>query len=251
MSTYTALAKANYKAYTRDVTSMVFTFAFPLVFLVVFGLVFSGQNVSKGGLPYINYTAPGVLAWGVGNAALFGVAFTMMHWRRDDILRLIWRTPTPMSSVLASRYAIALGVGLVQAVLFTTVALLPSFGLKLSGSWPAAIPVVVLGVTAFMAIGLVVGSLADTPESVAAIANCVMIPMAFLSGAFYPITLMPHFLQDVSRILPLRYFDEGLLNAYSGTGSWGSFGIDCAGLIVFTAVFAAIAAKTFRWSNGR
>ncbi|MDI5961760.1 ABC transporter permease [Streptantibioticus silvisoli] len=251
MSTYTALAKANYKAYTRDVTTMFFTFAFPLIFLVVFGLIFSGQRVTKGGLPYINYTAPGVLSWGVGNAALFGVAFTMMHWRRDDILRLIWRTPTPLSSVLVSRYAIALGVGLVQAVLFTAVALLPSFGLHLSGGWPTGLPVLLLGVTAFMAVGLVVGSLADTPEAVAAIANCVMIPMAFLSGAFYPITLMPHWLQDVSHVLPLRYFNDGLLNAFSGQGGWGDFGINCGGLVVFTVIFGAIATKTFRWSNGR
>jgi ABC-2 type transport system permease protein len=251
VSTYTALAKANYRAYVRDQTTMFFTFAFPLIFLVVFGLIFAGQKVRPGGLSYINYTAPGVLSWGVGNAAVFGVAFTMMHWRRDDILRLIWRTPTPLSSVLASRYAIALGVGVVQAALFTGVALLPPFRLHLSGGWPAGLPVLLLGITAFMALGLVVGSLADTPEAVAAIANCVMLPMAFLSGPFYPITLMPGWLQDVSRVLPLRYFNDGLVNALSGQGGWGSFWLDCGLLVAFTALFALIAAKTFRWSNAR
>jgi ABC-2 type transport system permease protein len=251
VSTYTALARANYRAYVRDQTTMFFTFAFPLLFLVVFGLIFSGQRVTPGGLHYINYTAPGVLSWGVGNAAMFGVAFTMMHWRRDDILRLIWRTPTPLSSVLASRYAIAVGVGLVQAVLFTAVALLPPFGLHMAGTWPAGLPVLVFGVTAFMALGLVVGSLADTPEAVAAIANCVMIPMAFLSGAFYPITLMPGWLQDVSRALPLRYFNDGLLNALSDQGGWTWFAANCGALAAFTLLFALIAAKTFRWSNGR
>ena len=251
MSTYTALAKANYRAYVRDQTTMFFTFAFPLLFLVVFGLIFSGQKVTSGGLSYINYTAPGVLSWGVGNAAMFGVAFTMMHWRRDDILRLIWRTPTPLSSVLTSRYAVAVGVGLVQAVLFTGVALLPGFGLRPAGSWPAGLPVLVLGVTAFMALGLVVGSLADTPEAVAAIANCVMLPMAFLSGSFYPITLMPHWLADVSRVLPLRYFNDGLLNALSGQGGYSGFWLNCGVLAAFSVVFALVAAKTFRWSNGR
>lgn len=251
MSTYTALARANYRAYVRDQTTMFFTFAFPLLFLVVFGLIFSGQKVSSGGLSYINYTAPGVLSWGVGNAAMFGVAFTMMHWRRDDILRLIWRTPTPLSSVLASRWAVAIGVGLVQGLLFTAVAVLPPFGLRLNATWPAGLPVLVLGVTAFMALGLVVGSLADTPEAVAAIANCVMIPMAFLSGSFYPITLMPAWLRDFSHILPLRYFDDGLLNALSGQGGYSAFWINCGALAAFTVLFALIAAKTFRWSNGR
>jgi ABC-2 type transport system permease protein len=245
-----ALSLAIAKGYTRDMTSIFFTFAFPLIFLVVFGLIFSGQSV-KGGLSYINYTAPGVLSWGVGNAAVFGVAFTLMNWRRDDILRLIWRTPTPLSSVLGSRYAIALGVGVVQSLLFTGVALLPPFRLHLASGWPAGIPVLLLGVTAFMALGLVVGSLANTPEAVAAIANCVMLPMAFLSGPFYPIALMPTWLRDVSRILPLRYFDDGLVNAFSGQSSWSSLGLNCGLLVAFTVLFAVIAAKTFRWSNGR
>ncbi len=93
MTAYTALTRAGYKAYVRDRTTLFFTFAFPLLFLAIFGLIFRGQTVA-GGLPYINYIAPGVLSWGVGNAAVFAVAFTLMHWRRDDILRLIWRTPT-------------------------------------------------------------------------------------------------------------------------------------------------------------
>ncbi|WP_316525566.1 ABC transporter permease [Kitasatospora brasiliensis] len=247
MNAYTAVTRASYLAYIRDRTSVIFTFAFPLVFLVVFGLIFQGQSVD-GGLSYINYIAPGVLSWGIGNAALFGVAFTLMHWRRDDLLRLIWRTPTPLPTVLGARYAVALGTGLVQAVLFTAVAL-AAFGLHLAGSWPLALPVLVFGITAFAALGLVVGTLANTPEAVAAVANCVMVPMAFLSGAFYPIDLMPGWLQSLARALPLRYFDEGVTDAIGGRGGIIHPLLDCAALAGFTLLFALLAAKTFRWSN--
>ncbi|MFE3110211.1 ABC transporter permease [Kitasatospora indigofera] len=248
MSAYAAMTRATYLAYVRDRTSVFFTFAFPLLFLVVFGLLFRGQTVN-GGLAYINYIAPGVLAWGIGNAALFGVAFTLMHWRRDDLLRLVWRTPTPLPTVLASRYAVALGTGLVQAVLFTAVALLPVFGLHLAAAWPAALPVLLLGVTAFVAVGLVVGGLANTPEAVAAIANCVMVPMAFLSGAFYPIDLMPGWLQAFSRVLPLRWFVDGVTDALAGRGGLLGPATDCLALAVFAGLFALLAARTFRWSN--
>ena len=61
--------RANYRAYVRDRTTLFFTFAFPLFFLGIFGLIFRGQTVEPDGLPYINYIAPGVLSWGVGNAA--------------------------------------------------------------------------------------------------------------------------------------------------------------------------------------
>lgn len=249
MSTaYSALTRAACLASVRDRTTVFFTFAFPLVFLLVFGLLFRGQQVNDG-LPYINYVAPGVLSWGVGNAALFGPAFALMHWRRDDILRLVWRTPTPLPTVLGSRFVVAVGVGLAQAVLFTAVALLPLFGLHLSGQWPLALPLLVLGVAAFLAMGLVVGSLADTPEAVAAIANCVMVPMAFLSGAFYPADLLPGWIQDASWVLPLRYLDHGLTNVLAGKGAVGPLALDCLGLAAFAALFGLIATRTFRWSN--
>ena len=74
-----------------------------------------------------------------------------------------------------------------------------------------------LGVTAFLAMGVVIGNYANTPEAVAAIANCVMVPMAFLSGSFFPIDTMPEWLQTFSRILPLRYLSDGLAGAITGT----------------------------------
>jgi ABC-2 type transport system permease protein len=247
-SAYAALTRAAFLASVRDRTTVFFTFAFPLVFLLVFGLLFRGQKVN-GGLPYIHYVAPGVLSWGVGNAALFGPAFALMHWRRDDILRLVWRTPTPLPTVLVSRLAVAVGVGLCQAVLFTAVAVLPVFGLHLPADWPLSLPLLVLGVVAFMALGLVVGSLADTPEAVAAIANFVMVPMAFLSGAFYPADLLPGWIRAASWVLPLRFLDHGLTNVLAGRSGLGPLALDAAGLIGFTALFGLIAARVFRWSN--
>ncbi|WP_328430195.1 ABC transporter permease [Streptomyces sp. NBC_00443] len=249
MSAYGALTASGYRAQVRDTATLFFTFAFPLVFLLVFGLIFSGQEVEETGRPYISYIAPGVMSWGVANAAVFGIAFTLMQWRRDDLLRLIRMTPTSLPTVLASRYVLALAVGAVQAVLFIAVAMLPGFGLELDARWPLALPVLVLGITAFLSIGVIIGSYADTPEAVAAIANFMMVPMAFLSGSFFPLDLMPSWLQTISRALPLRYFNDAVSASLTGNGSLGDIGIGCASLVGFTVVFAAIGLKTFRWSN--
>ncbi|MFD8261037.1 ABC transporter permease [Streptomyces griseoluteus] len=248
MSAYAALTRATYVASVRDKTTLFFTFAFPLAFLVLFGLIFQGDKVD-GGLASINYIAPGVLSWGVGNAAVFSVGFALMQWRRDDLLRLIWRTPTPLRTLLASRWTVAMGVALTQTVLFTAVALLPFFGLKLMGPWWMALPLLVLGVTAFLGMGLVVGSLADTPEAVAAIANLVMVPMAFLSGSFFPDDLMPGWLRTAAKVLPLHYLNDGLTDAMGGRGDLGDIALDCAGLVVFALVFGVVATRIFRWSN--
>ncbi len=249
MSAYAALTGAGFRAQVRDKATLFFTFAFPLIFLVVFGLIFSGQDVKASGRPYISYIAPGVMSWGVANAAVFSVAFTLMQWRRDDLLRLIRMTPTRLPAVLGSRYVLALGVGVVQAVLFVGIALLPPFGLELKSSWPLALPVLVFGITAFLTIGVVIGSLADTPEAVAAIANCLLVPMAFLSGSFMPMDMLPDWLQTGSRILPLRYLNDAVSAALSGRGDMGDIVLGCGGLVVFTVIFGAVSLKTFRWSN--
>ncbi|MFR9725738.1 ABC transporter permease [Streptomyces sp. MS19] len=249
MSAYTALREAGYRAYTRDRTTLFFTFAFPLLFLVVFGLIFSGQDVEESGRPYISYIAPGVLSWGVANAAVFGVGFTLMQWRRDDILRLIRMTPTPLGAVLGSRWVLAIGVGVVQAVVFVAVAMLPGFGLELDAGWPLALPVLVLGVSAFLALGAIVGAYCRTPEAVAAVANCLMVPMAFLSGSFYPLDAMPSWLQDISWVLPLRHLNDGVSAALTGSGGVGDIGLAAALLVGFAAVLGVVAFRTFRWSD--
>ncbi|WP_025618763.1 ABC transporter permease [Salinispora cortesiana] len=249
MSAYAALSRAVYKAAVRDATTVFFTFAFPLIFLVIFALIFRNQEVADTGRGYVDYIAPGVLSWGLANAALFGVAFTLMQWRNDDLLRIIRLSPTSIWSVIGSRYVVALGIGAAQCVLFVGVAMLPVFGMRPDPTWPLAIPIMLLAVTAFLALGLIVGSAANTPEAVAAIANCVVVPMAFLSGSFYPLELMPTWLQEVSRILPMRYVNDGLTYAFTGFGTMADYLISCAALVVFTAVFAVVGVRTFRWSN--
>jgi ABC-2 type transport system permease protein len=249
MSAYTALSRAGYYAYVRDKTTLFFTFAFPLLFLVVFGLIFSGKSVQQSGKPYIDYIAPGVLSWGVANAAVFGVGFVLMQWRRDDLLRLIRMTPAPLTSVLGSRYVLALVIGVVQSALFVGIALLPFFGLTLAATWPLALAVLVLGVTAFLMVGVIVGSFAKTPEAVAAIANCLMIPMAFLSGSFFPLDAMPGWMQNLAHALPLYYFNDGVSAAITGSGSGTDILVACGVLAAFAVVFSAIALKTFRWSD--
>lgn len=249
MSAYTALTGAGYRAQVRDKTTVFFTFAFPLLFLVVFGLIFRGRDVEESGLSYLSYTAAGVLSWGVANAAVFGIGFTLMQWRADDILRMIRMSPAPLSAVIGSRYVLALGVGLAQSVLFVGVAMLPGFGLVPASRWPLLIPVMVLGITTFLLLGVIIGSIADTPESVAGLANFLMLPMAFLSGSFFPLDAMPGWLQKVSLVLPLRYLNDAVSAALTGRGDLADIGVGCLGLLVFAALFGALAVRTFRWTK--
>ena len=69
---------------------------------------------------------------------------------------------------------------------------------------------VVLDVFAFVGLGMILTRVAREAESAAAAANAVMFPMMFLSGTFFPVEMMPEFLQKVAKVLPLFYVNEGL-----------------------------------------
>jgi ABC-2 type transport system permease protein len=249
MTAFVAMTRASFKANTRDTATIFFTFAFPLIFLVIFGLIFRGQQVEETGNGYIDFIAPGVLAWGLANAASFGISFMLMQWRRDDLLRLIRLTPARVSEVVLARLVIAIGIGLAQCLIFIGVATIPLFGMTVSPRWPLALPIMLLAIATFLGLGLIIGTAAKSPEAVGAIGNCVVIPMAFLSGAFIPIELMPPWLQSFSFTMPMRYVLDGLVYALAGAGEASQYWIACLALVGFAAAFIAVGLRLFRWSN--
>jgi ABC-2 type transport system permease protein len=235
-----AAAGAYLLSMVRNRIALFFSFAFPLLFIVLFGLLFGGPG-------RMTQLSAGVLDWAIGNAAMFGVAYTIVQWRRDDLLRLVRTTPTPMASLLSGWYVVTVGLAVAQALLLLGVSLLPAFGLTIAAPSIVLFPLVlIVGCSTFFAMGILVGRLAPNPDAVAAIANCVMIPMAFLSGSFYPLELAPHWLTVASRFLPLTYLNDAVRQTLSG-------GYDLllplSALLGFAVLFGAIGLRTFKWAD--
>jgi ABC-2 type transport system permease protein len=234
-----AAAGAYLLSMVRNRIALFFTFAFPLLFIVLFGLLFGGPG-------RMNQLSVGVLDWAVGNAAMFGVAYTIVQWRKDDLLRLVRTTPTPITSLLSGWYVITVGLAIAQAVLLLGVSLLPVFGLSLAPGVLLLPVVLMVGSLTFFAMGVLVARVAPNPDAVAAIANCVMIPMAFLSGSFYPLELAPHWLTVVSKFLPLTYLNDAVRQTLSGGYD---LLVPLSALLGFAVLFGAIGLRTFKWAD--
>lgn len=246
MNTYVALSGAVARSHVRDRITLFFTFLFPLIFLMVFGVLFDDL---PDGREAIGFLAPGVLCWAVANGAVFGVAYTLVQWRESGVLRLLRMTPTSVLTVLSSRFVVAVGVALAQTVFFVGIAVLPPLGLRLGSQAVFVLPVVLCGVMAFFAIGMVIGSYGTSSEAIAAVANFLLVPMAFLSGTFYPLDQAPGWLQGVAKVLPLHYMIEGTSGVLTGTDGPRSTVLPCLALLGFTLLMVGFAAKLFRWSK--
>lgn len=207
------------------------------------------QQVEDDSLQPIQYLTPGLLGWAIAAGATFGAALTLVTWRQKKILRRLRLAPVALSAVVGARISVSIGIALVQTAIFLGVALLPYFGLQLSTYWWMVVPLVIAGTLAFLAIGLLVGAATKTPEAASAIANLIVLPMAFLSGAFFPLKVAPEWLRTLSNILPLKHLVEAvqavMVRGEGPAGVLPELGI----LTAFTIAVSALATRLFRWDD--
>jgi ABC-2 type transport system permease protein len=157
---------------------------------------------------FIDFFVPGIIAMAIMTSCLTGALNMNAELRQKGILRKLATTPiTPPDWLLSN-----ILYQLVLAVISTTAILLVSyfvFDVRLAiNGWLSAY--IVLATFAFVGIGMMLTPIAKESESATAIGNAILFPMMFLSGTFFPVEMMPKFLQSFAQVLPLYYINEGL-----------------------------------------
>jgi ABC-2 type transport system permease protein len=109
---------------------------------------------------------------------------------------------------------------------------------------------IVLEVFAFGGIGMILTRVANEAESATAAANFIMFPMMFLSGSFFPLEMMPGFLQTIARILPLYYVNEGLRASMVIVDNMAALRY-CAVIGVFATVVFVVGINTTKWEEAK
>ena len=93
---------------------------------------------------------------------------------------------------------------------------------------------------------MLVGTITKNPETAGVIGNIVTFPMMFLAGTFFPISVMPQYLQSIAQVLPLYYIIAGLNNVMV-YGNYNGALIDLAVVAIIAVVFLLAAVKLFKW----
>jgi ABC-2 type transport system permease protein len=156
--------------------------------------------------------------------------------------------PVSTRTIVAARVAVTLAIALAQTAIFLGLGA-GLLGLTLTGSWWMAVPIVLVGTLCFMALGLLAGALARTTEGAVNMANFFVLPMAFLGGSFFPLDGAPTWLRRVSDVLPLKHFNEGMLDVMvRGEGPSAAL-VPIAILAGFAVVVTLLAARLFRWET--
>ena len=195
---------------------------------------------------FIEFFVPGIIAMTVMTSSLFGAVNVNAELRQKGIIRKLCTTPITRTDWILSNILYQF----ILAVLSTIAMLLVSYAVfHVSLQINAWLPVfVVLDVFAFVGLGMILTRVAKDAESAAAAANAFMFPMMFLSGTFFPVEMMPGFLQQFARILPLYYVNEGLRASMVSVDSVAA--LKYAAVIgVFAAVVFVLGILTTTWSE--
>ncbi len=157
---------------------------------------------------FIDFFVPGIIAMTIMTASLFGAVNVNAELRQKGVIRKLTTTPITRTDWILANVLYQCLLSVLSTVLILVVSF-AVFGVSLRlNLW---LPVfVTLDVFTFVGIGMILTRVAKEAESAAAAANAIMFPMMFLSGTFFPVEMMPGFLQKFSRILPLYYVNEGL-----------------------------------------
>jgi ABC-2 type transport system permease protein len=219
----------------------------PVLWLVVFGQVFTRiREIPTGGLPYLDFMAPGILAQSILFMAIFS-GITII-WERDlGILHKLLVSPTPRITLVLGK-AVAAGIrSLSQAIIVYLIAF--PLGIQLDLSLLALLGVVVtvlLAAALFSSLSLLVACLLKSQESFMGIGQLLTMPLFFASNAIYPITLMPPWLQFISSVNPLTYAVDALRGLMLvGEASTYGLGLDFGILLGVTAVLAVICSRLY------
>jgi len=157
---------------------------------------------------FIEFFVPGIIAMAVMTLSLFGTVDSDTELRQKGIIRKMSTTPITRTDWILSNilYQFILAVICTIAMLLVSYAVF-EVSLHIS-AWLLAF--ILLDVFAFVGIGMILTRFVKDAQSAAAASNAISFPMMFLSGSFFPIELMPRFLQKFAATLPLYYVNEGL-----------------------------------------
>jgi len=197
-------------------------------------------------LGYIDFLLPGLIALSLMMGGVVGIANGVTTLREKKVLKRLLATPVNPSLLFTSQVITRLILALVQAAIMVAIGVW-GFGAVFIGNVFIFTIVLIFGAVVFLVFGLVASSLAKSVDTVEPMTRAITLPMMFLGDVFFPIKLMPSWLQPISRALPLTYMSDALRKVITEGASLYTIRIDLIVLFAWGVVGFFVAYKTFKW----
>lgn len=238
----------EFKKFIRERSRLFSTIARPLLWLFIVGAGLSRLVSPDVGVPYIQFIFPGIL----GMTILFSSIFSSISiiWDKEfGFMKEILVAPVSRFSIVIGKALSGTVVSTIQAAII--LALFPFIGFKLGFLQIVEVMLICASLSfSLSAFGIVLATFYESYESFSVIMNFIVMPMFFLSGAMYPVKLLPEILKIASNLNPLTYGIDAIKHVIFPfeTGPMSPdflFIIDIAVITTTSIVFVLIGGKAF------
>lgn len=197
----------------------------------------------------IDFYLPGMLGFSLLGAAVFGVAFVFFSFRETLVLKRLFSTPIKKGYIV-------IGESIARIIFqLTTVIVIIGFGkffynFTLAHGWVTFVELMVLsfvGLIVFMGFGYIISGVAKNQNVIPVYANLFMFPQYFLSGTFFPKSLLPQSMQGIIKYLPLTALNDAMRKVSFEGSHIGHVGTELTILGVWAIIAYAIAIRVFKW----
>ncbi|MBE0426443.1 MAG: ABC transporter permease [Nitrospirae bacterium] len=236
------------KKFLREKSRLFSAIARPLLWLFIVGAGISRLVPRDTGMPYTQFIFPGI----IGMTILFSSMFSSISiiWDKEfGFMKEILVAPVSRTSIVVGKALSGTIVSTIQASVI--LALFPFLGFQLSLIQIMLVLLICVSVSfCISSFGIVLATFYESYESFSVIMNFIIMPMFFLSGAMYPVKLLPDILKIVAQLNPLTYGIDALKHAIFPDGM-GQMSPDfsllsCASVIIGTSlVFVFVASRSF------
>jgi len=244
------------RQFFRDKEAAMFTFALPMLLLVVFGSVFNTDIAP--GVTFAQYFVAGMIASGVVYTAFQNLAISIPIERDDGTLKRLQGTPMPRSSYFIGKVGLVVIVYVVQMVLLLAIGAL-FFGLEIptaASKWATFAWISVLGLVSCTLLGIAFSSVPRNGRSASALVTPIVLVLQFISGVFFVFSQLPTWMQELASLFPLKWLAQGMRSVFlpdtfaaqEVSGGWDLPQVALA-LIIWSIVGAILVVTTFRWQR--
>ena len=247
------------KQFFRQRDQVVFTFAFPIVFLFLFASIFS-DDVRGAGITASQLYVPAMMAAGIMSTSFQSLGISIAIERDEKALRRLRGTPMPPAAYFLGKIWLVLVTGLMETVVLLVVGTtlydveLPSD----AGKWFDFGWIFVLGLTACALLGIAISSVPKSGRSASSVVVLPFLVLQFISGVYIAIDTIPDWMLNIGALFPLKWMCQGLRGVFlpdsaqilEQTGTW-EFGRIALVLGAWCIGGLLLCLLTFRWKNRR
>jgi ABC-2 type transport system permease protein len=197
----------------------------------------------------IDFILPGQLGFSLLMAGVYGSSFLLFSLRKNLVLKRLRATPIKRRSIIAGEMLSRLFFHVLSFIIMVALGYY-IFNFTLVNGFATFLEMLAFsffGLFIFMGIGFIISGIVQNENSIAPIANTIVLPQILLCGLFFPIQNYPHWMEQFCSVLPLTLFVDGLRKiAFEGTHIW-QLPLTVGGLVLWTLAIGPLSIKSFKW----